>query len=757
MKTKKLLSYLLALAAIFSASAVSAADVTPQSAEVNQSEAMSLVSTMEIGRVIFSPETRKLSIEVFFTNPKDSFLDNFGYNVFLFKGEKYSISGDQFEGLEYVLGKSGVFAPAEPNEKARQTIEIDIPESVPSGNYFIKISADDRYSEVIGIAASKGGTSITGKGTYMGFPPLFVSYNGEAIELLTGAAMKPEESLVVGIDLTKSLKYRDFVADGGKILTEAEVLGLDGHTIYRYGGTIEFVPTAADKNILVAQFAPFEGISAGPHSLRLNIVDDKGVALLLEPVTVRWLVDGFSSKITRFNSFSNVYTEGSSLDMDGVIASVNAPESKAVNLSVEVTTTDGEVIPFLRTIELNGQEFTDFDLSDESFPIDATVTKVVATLTDADTGQVFDTYTINTNVGAFEAPKGVSDQKTILLLSAAVFLLLLIFYFVVRAFRSKDKAVPPAIAALFLLLLGGAVFASFSGDDVLAKRNTTMKNSTATVWLGNSPSGNIGVCPQTVNVTTYAHASCPHCMNGNRIAAQTFGTYANGTSAQSPVFYGWFPGGMGNNFAGGPFNYAFPTQLTASNNSLTYFSRAMVERHINHGYCLASGWVQSESRTVSCSVTPTITDGGGGGCGAGQYYCEVNGRCVANSDTSSCNRVGEYEPFEINQNIPAVAGPVKLRGNLNGKPPIVNKGATCVVDWSSEFVSYDKLTVCRFTAPGVSIDFAPGDTSAPTSASILNIQNDTAYKMVCSESDGLTPPEESEGVCRLNWDYVEVN
>lgn len=144
--------------------------------------------------------------------------------------------------------------------------------------------------------------------------------------------------------------------------------------------------------------------------------------------------------------------------------------------------------------------------------------------------------------------------------------------------------------------------------------------------------------------------------------------------------------------------------------------------------------------------------GGGGGCPYGTTYCANLGQCAASCGVS--NPV--YKPFKANPAIPATEDPVKLK-TLKITPPLINKGASCVVSWSEAFDSYDGLTLCRFTAPNVDLEFKPGDAEAPTSASVTNIQKDTAVKMECGQTDGLTASTTAEGVCRLNWAYVEVN
>jgi len=175
---------------------------------------------------------------------------------------------------------------------------------------------------------------------------------------------------------------------------------------------------------------------------------------------------------------------------------------------------------------------------------------------------------------------------------------------------------------------------------------------------------------------------------------------------------------------------------------------------------LSGSWAVGCGNTHYYSATITRSNpgsggsggGGGGGCPSGQTYCANLNACATSCGGGNPN----YTPFNINPNIPATEGPVKLK-TLKITPPLVNKSQSCIVSWGDAFDSYDGLTICKFTAPSINLEFKPGSTTAPTSTSITNIQKDTAVKMECGETDGSVASTTAEGVCRLNWAYVEVN
>jgi len=149
-------------------------------------------------------------------------------------------------------------------------------------------------------------------------------------------------------------------------------------------------------------------------------------------------------------------------------------------------------------------------------------------------------------------------------------------------------------------------------------------------------------------------------------------------------------------------------------------------------------------------------NGSGLSCSSGTYFCDVSETCIANS--LSCDDMSNPPIFKINQNIPASIGPGKLKTKiLTGKPAITNRGGSCVINWANAFATYDDFTTCTFTGGVTPIDFAPGSESAPTSATISNLQKDTAVKLICRESDGYGEEVSAEGVCRINWDYKEIN
>jgi len=144
-------------------------------------------------------------------------------------------------------------------------------------------------------------------------------------------------------------------------------------------------------------------------------------------------------------------------------------------------------------------------------------------------------------------------------------------------------------------------------------------------------------------------------------------------------------------------------------------------------------------------------------CKEDYFYCEVTGSCMAYSDPAQCNLGTNYRPFKLNPNIAANRiAPVKLNA-LVTKPPLGNKGYSCVIDWTRSFDSYDADTVCTFSSTKKSFDFTPADESAPTSTVFANLQNDVAYTLTCRESTGVGKPSSDTGVCRINVDYKEIN
>jgi hypothetical protein len=157
------------------------------------------------------------------------------------------------------------------------------------------------------------------------------------------------------------------------------------------------------------------------------------------------------------------------------------------------------------------------------------------------------------------------------------------------------------------------------------------------------------------------------------------------------------------------------------------------------------------------TTTTTTTTNGGEECGASSntYYCELFRKCIPNNE--QCNAANpNFEVSDINPNIPATEGPVRLRASLGANPPIGNTGYTCRVSWVDSFISYDKDTHCTFTATNTLLEFDPASTTAPTFFDATSLTKDTVFKMSCHEGTDFHV-QESEAICRLNWNYKEVN
>ncbi len=335
-----------------------------------------------------------------------------------------------------------------------------------------------------------------------------------------------------------------------------------------------------------------------------------------------------------------------------------------------------------------------------------------------------------------EAAPNAMDLKVIFALIGCLAIIIIgIIAFMARRRMSRRETIVSIVALCILATYPVSVLASCASAGVSFTAITTPANQqkmSAGQTFMTSGAVSYNACQNNPSNITSLTAT----LQGRRLNASSIGgTWAVGKAGGT----GWYP--VAAMFRAGPF--IAPT--TPGTYTITYNVSYVA------GSCSGSNVAY---RQIKVATPPANLYGGG--CSTGQYYCDITGRCTPNTDMT-CNKPGDYEAFKINMKIPALIGPVKLKNNLTAKPPIVNKGFSCTVDWSSDFVSYDNLTVCTFSAPGITVEFSPGDEDAETSATINNVQGDVPYKITCRESDDLTPPDTDEGVCRLNWQYKEVN
>lgn len=164
-----------------------------------------------------------------------------------------------------------------------------------------------------------------------------------------------------------------------------------------------------------------------------------------------------------------------------------------------------------------------------------------------------------------------------------------------------------------------------------------------------------------------------------------------------------------------------------------------------------------KTRPVTPPTTPTTpttsnpnNPGGGGSCPSGTTWCGT--ACL-----TSCGGSGTYVPTVMNTNIPATEGPVKLK-TLGVTPPIGNPGYSCRIAWNDAFTSYNTDTHCTFTGTGgVSLKFDPASSTAPLYHDSGALRQESVYKMTCYQGTDTTKTETKETVCRINWNYQEVN
>lgn len=330
---------------------------------------------------------------------------------------------------------------------------------------------------------------------------------------------------------------------------------------------------------------------------------------------------------------------------------------------------------------------------------------------------------------------------------AIVILVILLIIYLFATKRNKTGSV------LIVLLILGLTLSLFV-DDGLAKSKRKKRGGS-----------NVGCSPAYVTVRALSPYVNEHFAPGAQFTTRGVVTYSScnnsatrvsitvtgpkGDVISKPNYFsvgaigghGWTSGRSGV-FVIGPFQ--------VPNEAGTYYVNFNV--HNQAGICGTNA-----ATRVPIIVDPTLAPPPVG-CSGGQYYCELFRQCVPSGE--QCNEANpNYVPFDEDMNpaIPARIGPVSLRsGGLVPTPPIGNSGYTCRVAWNNAFASYDTTTLCTFSGSGVNLSFKPSATTSPTFYDAGNIRTDTSFKMTCRDGDTGTP-QETTAICRLNWNYVEVN
>ncbi len=353
---------------------------------------------------------------------------------------------------------------------------------------------------------------------------------------------------------------------------------------------------------------------------------------------------------------------------------------------------------------------------------------------------------------ALEAGKGaIFPWNVTKVLTYAFVAGLLVLIVILFAMKRRGAA-----SALIVILIIVSLFAFFAENGFAKKSSSKHKNppnlgcSPAYVTLQpTAPHNNQIFAPgQLFNAGgVVSYSSCNNSATNVTISVRgpkgDLRTVPNYFSIGAIGGHGWTSGRVGA-FQIGPFK--------APDAPGTY--NVIYSAHSQAGICGtdASAVVHIIVQGPPPTLTSTTTDSG---CGEGTYYCELFRKCIPNSE--QCNAANpNFELSDINPNIPATEGPVKLKASLGTNPPIGNSGYTCRVSWNESFISYDKETHCTFTSTNVLIEFDPSATTAPTFYDATSLKTDTIFKMTCHEGNDFHV-QESEAICRLNWNYKEVN
>lgn len=447
----------------------------------------------------YDESNRKLSTYLSLANGYSFFLDTLTYNVELYTGNALKTEGDIFAGLELVKVYSGPVDEIGPGEQRVQEVTMTVPETVPSGNYFIRVVVVDNQYNVNGLTYSSNPVEISGTGELLPVQQAYVRLDGENYGLFEGLLVAPDEVPTLIFPLNENPDLQAFVAAGHTLYAQGDVTHADDtSTPLRPIERTALVQSGSDLILSLDELPPFD---PGTYSLQISFSNEED-RLVLDTYTLRWFVEGFFARIQNIVSQKNVYESGAPIDLAVSLVSTNEADVP-VWIEATFTTVDGDEVTFSENGLLSpstGGSLVAF--SGHSFDKKTQVASVEVMVTNQADGSLLDAETYEFSQNVEIGNEGYSTQFTFVAVIALVVLLVLVLL-LRTLIHKKAPPTPIAIIVCAVALSGGLVTSVYG-----------LSAAPAVPQIIDGPEGEIGQCDQTVVVEYKSTATCAHCING---------------------------------------------------------------------------------------------------------------------------------------------------------------------------------------------------------------------------------------------------
>ncbi|MFA7193492.1 MAG: hypothetical protein WC087_01070 [Candidatus Paceibacterota bacterium] len=496
-------------------SSVFPAEIFAQTSEVVRQETIPLV--VEIHNTAYSSDKRLVSIDFSVQNNSTTFVDNLKYSFEFYNGEKLETTGLLFRNLDYIVSTSDTFPRLAPGESGRQTIQYELPPTIPGGSYFIRGTVFNEELSYYGITYTKEPLRLTGRGTFISNKQasLVDVETKNSYQLMEGPTLEKDKSYIVSFPESTNQELFDAIARED-IYSDIKISHISDNAkiVYEENNILLEDLIREDGEALEFKIDPWENILSGSHTAFISFKNARGEQIS-ENISVRLLYRGLIGRIYETQTNINSYRKGEpiSLIVNTIVA--GDPMAKKATLKA-IFKSKSEVIQEVeKEIDLNGTfqgTDVDVDFSDKKIKSKTLIDEIELILSD-ENGNILDTQVVTMDPNKiFEYPK--SNLLRNLLWS----LLALVVVVGLLAFLKKKTNFTLVSIAIALLFVGGTIIDS--------KNNLASAQEYITYWGCTDPSAS--------NYNYQANVN-----DGTCLYYQDAGDSNDGNSNQTkPILYG---------------------------------------------------------------------------------------------------------------------------------------------------------------------------------------------------------------------------
>jgi hypothetical protein len=404
----------------------------------------------------------QILIDATFSNKTNQYQDNLMYVIELYKGDRLSDSGPRFSTTQFMIAGTGDIDDLAPNEVITRNLEYTPPKTLESGNYFIRLLANDKQLSFQSVDYTKEPIALQGNGDFLSPIKAYFRTNHGDDMLMAGWASEVGEDTAIVIPLSENQELSQRISSGELLYAEAKVLAVDssGETVLGYPEQRLF---ASGGNVIFE--LPYDDVlkKNGTHLVILNILNEEGESL--REIFARWVVEVDFVRIQQIAVEKNVYKRGETLNMNVTLASSYSNRTSVegvVNINFfdeenMVYSTSQNISLSAKSVEISEKLNPGFRASS----VEVSVEKL--------SGEILDSSSLK--LKDFEIPGGERINFVWWFVIIIVLVLVVLWLILKNRKTGVTNSTPSVPMALLVLSIVSGLFL-FSGSQVLAAPTT---------------------------------------------------------------------------------------------------------------------------------------------------------------------------------------------------------------------------------------------------------------------------------------------